>query len=339
MGNEDDQAPGTAPGTGEAPTRIRTSDAEKERFADVLRNAVTEGRLTLEEGDERLATLYAATYRDELPGLLSDLPEGGGFRAATPGGTGDAPGGGRWGGPPWARRRAGTADGGATGGDATGGGAVGSDRGPTGGDHAGAGWNRGGWDRSGWNPGGRGPGGGDATGWGPGYGDSAGWGPAGPGSGAAGDEPGSTGPGNTGPGNGWPDNGWPGAWGQGNSGRGTWGPGGFGPGGFGPSGWGPGGWGPGFGPGGGWGPGGSGGPGGGPFDPAAWRRRRVARLVVLALVVAGMIVFTALTGHFFWPIIPILVIGSFLRMRWHCAARCWYGGGYGPGRGAPGSGR
>ena len=35
---------------------------------------MTEGRLTLEEGEERLATVYAAKYRDELPPLAADLP-------------------------------------------------------------------------------------------------------------------------------------------------------------------------------------------------------------------------------------------------------------------------
>lgn len=57
--------------------RIRTSDAERERVAQVLRDAVGEGRLTLEEGDERLATLYTTKFRDELDPLIADLPRGG----------------------------------------------------------------------------------------------------------------------------------------------------------------------------------------------------------------------------------------------------------------------
>src|SRR5690348_3666779 len=57
--------------------RIRTSDAEREQTADILRAAVTEGRLSLEEGDTRLAKAYAATYRDELAPLTTDLPSGG----------------------------------------------------------------------------------------------------------------------------------------------------------------------------------------------------------------------------------------------------------------------
>jgi hypothetical protein len=61
------------PGAG----RIRTSDAEREQVAEILRAAVTEGRLSLEEGDQRLARAYAATYREELNPLTADLPSGG----------------------------------------------------------------------------------------------------------------------------------------------------------------------------------------------------------------------------------------------------------------------
>jgi hypothetical protein len=57
--------------------RIRASDAEREEYATILRAAMSEGRLTLEEGEERLAGVYAAKYRDELPPLTADLPEGG----------------------------------------------------------------------------------------------------------------------------------------------------------------------------------------------------------------------------------------------------------------------
>ena len=57
--------------------RIRTSDPEREQIAEILRAAATEGRLTLEESDERLARAYAAKYRDELAPLTADLPSGG----------------------------------------------------------------------------------------------------------------------------------------------------------------------------------------------------------------------------------------------------------------------
>jgi Domain of unknown function (DUF1707) len=59
------------------PKRVRASDAEREEVATILRAAVTEGRLTLEEGDERLARVYAAKFRDDLRPLTADLPGGG----------------------------------------------------------------------------------------------------------------------------------------------------------------------------------------------------------------------------------------------------------------------
>jgi hypothetical protein len=55
-------------------TRIRASDAEREQVVSVLREAMSEGRLTLAEGEERMAGSYAATYRDELPAFTADLP-------------------------------------------------------------------------------------------------------------------------------------------------------------------------------------------------------------------------------------------------------------------------
>ena len=61
----------------ESTNRIRTSDKEREQIAEILRAAMSEGRLSLEEGEERLAGAYAATYRDELGPLTADLPDGG----------------------------------------------------------------------------------------------------------------------------------------------------------------------------------------------------------------------------------------------------------------------
>jgi hypothetical protein len=59
------------------PNRLRTSDQEREQVAEILRAAMTEGRLTLAEGEERLATTYATKFRDELAPLTADLPDGG----------------------------------------------------------------------------------------------------------------------------------------------------------------------------------------------------------------------------------------------------------------------
>jgi len=64
-------------GTHSGPHRMRASDAEREEIATILRAAMTEGRLSLQEGEERLASAYAATYRDELNPLTADLPGGG----------------------------------------------------------------------------------------------------------------------------------------------------------------------------------------------------------------------------------------------------------------------
>jgi DUF1707 SHOCT-like domain len=63
--------------TRSGPNRLRTSDKEREQIAEILRAAMTEGRLTLEEGEERLAAAYAAKFRDELGPLTADLPDNG----------------------------------------------------------------------------------------------------------------------------------------------------------------------------------------------------------------------------------------------------------------------
>ena len=62
------------------PTRMRTSDAEREDAVARLHQALGEGRLDLAETEERSAAAYAAQYRDELPRLLADLPHSGATR-------------------------------------------------------------------------------------------------------------------------------------------------------------------------------------------------------------------------------------------------------------------
>ncbi|HEX6873926.1 MAG TPA: DUF1707 domain-containing protein [Micromonosporaceae bacterium] len=76
------------------PGRIRASDTEREEFARIVREAVGEGRLTLDEGDGRLATIYASKFRDELHPLIRDLPAGDPARQALSA-TGRRSGGGR----------------------------------------------------------------------------------------------------------------------------------------------------------------------------------------------------------------------------------------------------
>ncbi|MBL1118887.1 DUF1707 domain-containing protein [Streptomyces sp. 110] len=63
---------------------MRASDAERERIAEVLREAVAEGRLDMEEFDERLGAAYAARTHGELEPLVRDLPVPGGAAPAPP---------------------------------------------------------------------------------------------------------------------------------------------------------------------------------------------------------------------------------------------------------------
>jgi hypothetical protein len=54
--------------------RVRASDDEREDAVASLRAAAAQGRLSLEELDERTASAFAATTRGELAVLLDDLP-------------------------------------------------------------------------------------------------------------------------------------------------------------------------------------------------------------------------------------------------------------------------
>jgi hypothetical protein len=53
---------------------VRVSDAERENVVRRLRRAVVEGRLDMDEFDERVAIAYAARTRGDLDPLTSDLP-------------------------------------------------------------------------------------------------------------------------------------------------------------------------------------------------------------------------------------------------------------------------
>ena len=58
------------------PSLLRISDADRHQVAELLRDAAGEGRLDLEELDERLEATYAArTYADLVP-ITIDLPSG-----------------------------------------------------------------------------------------------------------------------------------------------------------------------------------------------------------------------------------------------------------------------
>jgi len=56
------------------PPGIRISDADRERAATRLQQAMAEGRITLTELEERLAVVYAAKYEADLRPPLADLP-------------------------------------------------------------------------------------------------------------------------------------------------------------------------------------------------------------------------------------------------------------------------
>lgn len=53
---------------------LRISDAERDQVAAVLRDAAGEGRIDLEELDERLSAVYAAKTYGDLEPITSDLP-------------------------------------------------------------------------------------------------------------------------------------------------------------------------------------------------------------------------------------------------------------------------
>ncbi|MGW8378755.1 DUF1707 domain-containing protein [Streptomyces sp. ODS28] len=53
---------------------VRASDADRDRVADILREALAEGRLDAEEHSQRLDAVYAAKTVGELRPLVRDLP-------------------------------------------------------------------------------------------------------------------------------------------------------------------------------------------------------------------------------------------------------------------------
>jgi Domain of unknown function (DUF1707)/Cell wall-active antibiotics response 4TMS YvqF len=57
------------------PQHLRASDADRERVAETLREAAGDGRLTMDELDERLDAVYAAKTYAELVPLTQDLPD------------------------------------------------------------------------------------------------------------------------------------------------------------------------------------------------------------------------------------------------------------------------
>ncbi|MBV7698895.1 DUF1707 domain-containing protein [Streptomyces sp. TRM70350] len=66
--------------TDDAP-ELRASDADRERVAEVLRDALAEGRLDMAEFEERLDATYQARTYGELAPITRDLPVGSGASA------------------------------------------------------------------------------------------------------------------------------------------------------------------------------------------------------------------------------------------------------------------
>lgn len=67
-------------------SRMRISDAERDQVSEILREAAGEGRLDLQELDERISAVYAAKTYADLEPIVADLPAGAG--GLTSGGAG-----------------------------------------------------------------------------------------------------------------------------------------------------------------------------------------------------------------------------------------------------------
>ncbi|WP_258177388.1 DUF1707 SHOCT-like domain-containing protein [Streptomyces solincola] len=64
----------SSPPPAPAPQGMRASDADRDRTADILRDALAEGRIDAEEHSERIDAVYRAKTVAELRPLVQDLP-------------------------------------------------------------------------------------------------------------------------------------------------------------------------------------------------------------------------------------------------------------------------
>ncbi|MFP1629206.1 DUF1707 domain-containing protein [Streptomyces sp. 5K101] len=78
------QKPAVPVETRRADHALRASDADRDRFADILRDALAEGRLDAEEHSERIDAVYRAKTLGELEPLVADLPATGRRTGAAP---------------------------------------------------------------------------------------------------------------------------------------------------------------------------------------------------------------------------------------------------------------
>ena len=59
---------------GELQPRMRAGDKDRQHVVEQLGKHFGEGRLTVQEFDERVVRAHASVYLDELPALTADLP-------------------------------------------------------------------------------------------------------------------------------------------------------------------------------------------------------------------------------------------------------------------------
>ena len=59
---------------GDLQPRMRAGDADRAQAVERLGRHLGDGRLTVEEFDERVTQAHAAVYLDQLPPLFTDLP-------------------------------------------------------------------------------------------------------------------------------------------------------------------------------------------------------------------------------------------------------------------------
>jgi len=71
-------------GQGRAPAQLRISDDDRHKVAEVLRQAAGEGRIDLDELDQRLEATYQAKTYGELVPITVDLPVAGAARGVAP---------------------------------------------------------------------------------------------------------------------------------------------------------------------------------------------------------------------------------------------------------------
>ncbi|MGW4160731.1 DUF1707 SHOCT-like domain-containing protein [Streptomyces sp. NPDC004788] len=71
---EQSAAPAARPEFADPQGSMRASDADRDRIADILRDALAEGRLDAEEHSDRIDAVYRAKTVGELEPLVRDLP-------------------------------------------------------------------------------------------------------------------------------------------------------------------------------------------------------------------------------------------------------------------------